>query len=63
MGLIEQIAEMRAQEAEERTSVAKDKNFVTNLLLNSNHSVEEIASFAGVSISFVEQVKENLCTK
>jgi hypothetical protein len=56
MGLIEQIAEMRAQEVEE----SKDKKFVTNLLLNSTHSMEEIASFAGVSVSFVEKVKEEL---
>jgi len=59
MGLIEQITEMRIHEAEE----IRDTKFVTNLLLNSDHSVEEIASFAGVSISFVEKIKEALCTK
>jgi predicted transposase YdaD len=59
MGLIEQITEMRVQETQE----AERKQFVTNLLLNSDHSVEEIASFAGVSVSFVEEVKEGLCTK
>jgi len=56
MGLIEQIAEMRVQENHEDNH----KKFVTNLLLNSTHSVEEIASFAGVSVSFVERVRENL---
>ncbi|HSC40294.1 MAG TPA: hypothetical protein VLD19_20565 [Chitinophagaceae bacterium] len=59
MGLIEQITEMRVQEAQE----ADRKQFVTNLLLKTDFSVEEIASLANVSVSFVEKVKEGLCTK
>ena len=56
MGLIEQITEMRVQEAEEN----KDKQFVTYLLANTNNSAEEIASITKASVSFVEKVKESL---
>ncbi len=59
MGLIEQIAEMRVQEAEE----SNHRKFVTYLLLNTTHSLEEIASIVNVSVSFVEEVKEGLRTK
>ena len=54
MGLIEQIAEIRVQE--------KDTQFVKYLLLNTDKSVEEITSIVDVSVSFVEKVKESLCT-
>jgi len=63
MGLIEQIAEMRVQEAEERTNEANHKKFVTYLLMNTSHSLEEIASIVNVSVSFVEKVKEGLRAK
>jgi len=58
MGLIEQLAEIRAQEARED----QKKIFITNLLSSTDFSVEKIASLAAVSVSFVEEVKENLPT-
>jgi hypothetical protein len=63
MGLIEQITKMRVQEAEERTNEANHKKFVTYLLMNTSHSLNEIASIVNVSVSFVEKVKEELHAK
>jgi len=62
MGIIEQLAEMRAKEAREKatleTSEKMEQLFVENLLANTEFSIDKIASLAGVATSFVEKVKE-----
>jgi len=54
MGLIEQIREIKIQEVREEEA----KRFIENLLSNTDFSLEKIASLAGVSVPFVEKVKE-----
>jgi hypothetical protein len=56
MGLIEQITEIKIQEIRDEEA----KRFIENLLSSTDFSVEKIASLAGVSVPFVEKVKEAL---
>lgn len=60
MGIMEQVAEMRAEEARELTRTEERENFVKNLLTNTDHSPEKIASLAEVSLSVVERIKVRL---
>lgn len=64
MGIIEQDAQMREEKgikigAEKATQENKIA-FVKKLLLKTNHSLQEIADLADVSIDFVLQIKNNL---
>ena len=67
MGIIEQLAEIRAEEARiderEKTRQAEATKFVENLLSNTEFSLEKIASLTDVSVAFVKKVKENLRSK
>ena len=67
MGIIEQLAEIRAEEARiderEKTRQADAKKFAENLLSNTEFSLERIASLADVPVAFVEKVKESLRSK
>jgi hypothetical protein len=56
MGILEQLAEIRAEEAMEKAS----RLFVENLLANTDFSQERIAALANVSADFVNTVKGNL---
>jgi len=64
MGLIEQIRQMKLDEAraEARKEAAGERNriFVTNLLNSTSFSLKKIAQLAGVSESFVNRVKASL---
>ena len=59
MGIIEQLAEIKAEEARENTS----RLFVENLLKESDFPQAKIASLANVSLSFVKKVKKGLSSK
>lgn len=67
MGIIEQLAEIKAEEARiderEKTRQADARKFVENLLSNTEFSLEKIASLTDVPIAFVEKVKESLRSK
>jgi hypothetical protein len=56
MGIIEQLAEMRSKEAIEEAK----REFVENLIKGSEYSSDKIASFANISITFVEKVRQDL---
>jgi hypothetical protein len=58
-GIIEQLAEIRAEEARK----AGDKKAVKLFLSNTEFSTEKIASPAGVSESFVKRVKGKMQSK
>lgn len=68
MGIIEQVKQMKLEEAraeamkEARKSEAEKKNrlFVISLLTNTSHSVAKIAVLVGVSEAFVNRVKASL---
>lgn len=68
MGIIEQVKQMRLEEArmegkrQGRKEVVEQKNrtFVTNLLSSTSFSVARIAALAGVSEAFVKKVKASL---
>ena len=59
MGIYEQLAEIRVAEAEER----KDRLFVESLLNSTDFSPEKIAAITGVSLAFVDQIKDVLSPK
>jgi hypothetical protein len=63
MGILEQIAEMRAEEARIETSEKKNRLFVENLLKDATFSMQKIASLASVSVYFVKKVKASLQAK
>ncbi len=77
MGIFEQLAEMRAEEAKavRAEGLAKgkaqgiaqaEKNkrlFVKTLLKDTNFSMQKIASLAAVSVYFVKKVKASLHAK
>lgn len=52
MGIIEQVIQMEKE--------AKDSKFVKNLLEKTNHSIQEIAELAEVSVDFVIELKNSL---
>jgi hypothetical protein len=67
MGILEQFAEIKAQEGlekgrmEERERIGR--RFVEYLLANTDFSLEKIAFEAGVSLDFVNKIKEGIRTK
>ena len=54
MGLLQQLAEIEAEKAVDKTN----RQFVKNLLNDTAFSAEKIASLAGVSVEFVETVRK-----
>ncbi|HTI91462.1 MAG TPA: hypothetical protein VL727_12790 [Puia sp.] len=60
MGILEQLVEIKSQEAREEAFEEINKKIVTAFLTNTEFSAEKIASFIDVSVSFVEQVKKSL---
>jgi hypothetical protein len=63
MGIVEVLAEMRAEEAREEERENANKRFVQNLLKGSDFTQAKIASLANVSLAFVRKVKKGLATK
>ena len=63
MGLLEQIAEIRAEEAEQKGRMETTHLFVENLLSNTEFSDEKIAALASVTIAFVEKVRKDLSSR
>jgi len=71
MGIIEQVRQMKLEEAREearrearretRKEVRQERNhlFVQNLLSSTDFSAQKIASLAGVSVAFVNKIKNN----
>ncbi|HEY4290650.1 MAG TPA: hypothetical protein VGN00_26305 [Puia sp.] len=60
MGIIEQVRQMKIEEAEEKARDEERHVFVENLLSNTSFSAKKIADLAGVNISFVNKVKASL---
>jgi hypothetical protein len=56
MGITELATQLIEEHVEEKVKVS----IVTNLLLKSNHSLQEIAEFANTSIDFVIDVKNKI---
>ena len=54
------IKELATQLIEQNGREKEKASFVSNLLLKSNHSLQEIAEFANVSIDFVIDIKNKL---
>jgi predicted XRE-type DNA-binding protein len=63
MGIIEQLAEIKAEEARAEALENASRLFVENLLKQSDFSQAKIASLANVSLSFVKKVKKGLSSK
>ena len=67
MGIIEQVRQMKLEEAREEARKEEQKKttrlFVENLLSGTNFSVKKIASLANVSVGFVNKVKTGLKAK
>jgi phosphopantothenoylcysteine synthetase/decarboxylase len=59
MGIIEQVKQMKLDEAVERGRMA-EKTEVVKRLLAREYSVKEIAVIAGVTVGFVNKVKASL---
>lgn len=55
MGILEQLAEIKADEVREKS--------VKAFLTNTEFSVDKIAELVGVSASFVKKIKERLRSK
>ena len=60
MGIIEQLAEIKAEEAMAKGRLEEKKNSVKALLNNTKFSVNRIAFILGVSVPFVKKVKGSL---
>jgi len=67
MGILEQIAEIKAAEALEKGRAEGEelanRRFVEYLLTNTDFSLDKIASEANVSLDFVNRIKEGIRTK
>jgi len=67
MGIIEQLAEIKAEEALakgiKKGRLEEKENSVKAFLNNTEFSADRIASMVGVSVSFVEKVKSGLISK
>jgi hypothetical protein len=59
MGIIDQIAEIRAEEAVEKNKTS----FVKNLIKETEFSDEKIAALAQVSLDFVLKIRKKLKLK
>jgi hypothetical protein len=60
MGIIEQFAEIKEKEGLERGREEVTRTFVENLLKQSSHSLEDIASLTNVSLETVKKIKSEL---
>ena len=64
MGIIEQLAQIKSEEAREEGRAEgqeiSSRLFVENLLKNTEFSLEKVASLANVSVDFVRTVKSTL---
>jgi hypothetical protein len=60
MGIIEQFAEIKEKEGLERGREEATRTFVENLLKQSSHSLEDIASLTNVSLETVKKIKSEL---
>lgn len=71
MGIIEQFAEIKAEEGLKKGveigveigRATERELFVSNLLTNTKLSPDKIASFANVTLDFVNKVKAGIHTK
>jgi hypothetical protein len=66
MGIIEQLAEIKAEEARVKGEEKIQKNtrlIVENLLRDSTYPEEKIASMTNVTLDFVKKVKKGLSSK
>ncbi|MDO6431771.1 hypothetical protein Q4E93_14295 [Flavitalea sp. BT771] len=63
MGIIEQVAEMRAEMKASKARTEERETIVKRLLSETELSPEKIASLAGVSIDTVEKIKKSLHSK
>ena len=57
MGIIEQVKEMRLEEAREAGRIEEKKEVVKRLIQATQFTPKKIATIAGVSLAFVEKVK------
>jgi predicted transposase YdaD len=62
MGIIEQVKQMKLDEAAERGRM-EGKVEVVNRLLAMGYSVKEITAITGVTVGFVNKVKASLKAK
>lgn len=67
MGILEQLAEIKAEEARKegekklrKVTQEKDRTFVESLLIDTKFGVEKIANLTKVPVDFVQQVKKGL---
>lgn len=60
MSLEETIVMILQEEAEEKGRLERETTFVQNLLRETNFSIEEIAKLAGVSVEFVNEIKQKV---
>jgi hypothetical protein len=60
MGIIEQVRQMKLDEARKKGEESRNRVFVENLLSSTSFSVKKIASLAGVSVAFVNKIKASL---
>jgi predicted transposase YdaD len=63
MGILEQLAEIRAKEGEEKGRREEQMKSVKAFLANTEFSPQKIASLLEVPVSFVEKVKKRLMVK
>ena len=63
MDIIEQVAEIRAEEARKAAEQAGDKKAVKLLLSNTEFSIDKIAELVGVPVSFAKKVRDSLHVK
>lgn len=63
MGIVEQLAEIKQQEARMEGRGMANRLFIKNLLKDSDFTLEKIASLTGVSIDYVKHVKKNIRSK
>jgi hypothetical protein len=63
MTMIEQLVEIRVEEAREQTRKEDRVNFVNNLLLNTRFKEERIAFLTGAPLEFVKKMRTSLRKK
>ena len=63
MGLLEQLAEIKAEKAREQQKANDDHRVVANLISKTEFSSSMIASIADVSVEFVEAIRKELQSK
>ena len=63
MGIIEQVAQMKAEEARAEGGEVARRLFVENLLKETKFSDEKIASLSNVSVGVVRKIKKGMASK